>query len=174
MAASQFQPECGLPPEILEAVSRGWRVLPIRKGDKAPLVKDWPSVAATDIPQLEEWAIRFPACNWGVATGPESGVFVLDVDGSTGKASLQEILQQGFELPETLTVLTGRGTHLYFQWPLGVRIRNSAGQLAVGLDIRVDRGCAVIPPSIHSNGRPYAYLDANATVAEAPAWLMAN
>jgi Bifunctional DNA primase/polymerase, N-terminal/AAA domain/Primase C terminal 1 (PriCT-1) len=174
MAASHSQPTGGLSPEIVAAASRGWRLHPIRARDKVPLVKNWPNAATTDIAQLEEWTTRFPACNWGVATGPASGVFIMDVDGNPGRASLKAYQQQGFELPDTLTVVTGNGRHLYFQWAPGASIRNSAGQLAAGLDIRVDRGCAVIPPSIHSNGRQYSYLDANAPIAEAPAWLIAK
>ncbi len=164
MAASHSHPTGGLPPEILAAASRGWRLHPIRAGDKAPLVKDWPNLATTNIAQLEAWAKRFPACNWGVATGPESGVFVLDEDGNPGKASLKAYQLQGLELPHTLTVTTGNGRHQYFRWPPGAILKNSTGQLAEGLDIKASRGCVVIPPSIHSSGKEYAYLDANALV----------
>lgn len=174
MASPEALPMDRLPPEIRAAAGRGWRLLPIRAQDKTPLVQGWPEKATSDTGQLEAWADRYPACNWGVATGPGSGVFVLDVDGNPGKASLKEYQSQGLELPETLTVLTGKGKHLYFQWPDGAIIKNSAGQLARGLDIRVDRGCAVIPPSLHSTGKQYAYIDANAPVAVPPAWLIAK
>jgi len=102
----------------------------MRKGDKVPMLKDWPNASSNDLAQLEEWEKRFPDCNWGVVTGPESGVFVLDVYGSPGKASLKAFQDQGLELPETLTVTTGRGRHFYFQWPPGVILKNSTGQLA--------------------------------------------
>ena len=46
-------------------------------------------------------------------TGAESGIFVLDVDGEEGAASLSQLLAEfGWESPETLTVTTGRGTHV--------------------------------------------------------------
>jgi TolB-like protein len=125
-------PANGLPQEILAAASRGWRLHPVRARDKAPLVKDWPNAATTDIAQLGEWAGRFPACNWAVATGPESGVFVLDVDGNPGKASLKEFQLQGLEVPETLTVTTGNGRHLYFRCLPEAILKNSTGQLAEG------------------------------------------
>jgi hypothetical protein len=105
-------------------------------------------------------------------TGPISGVFVLDVDGNPGKAALKMYQQQGWELPETLTARTGRGRHLYFQWPVGQTIRNSAGKLADGLDIRGEGGYVVIPPSIHSNGSHYAFVSPNAAIVAAPEWLL--
>jgi hypothetical protein len=147
-------------------------LLPIRAHDKTPLVKAWPQVATSDTTQLEAWAAQFPACNWGAVTGPVSGIFVLDVDGNPGKAALKEYQQQGWKLPETLTVYTGRGRHLYFRWPDGQAVRNSAGKLANGLDIRGEGGYVVIPPSIHSNGSHYAFANPDAAIAEAPEWLL--
>jgi hypothetical protein len=74
-----------LPPEIIAAAGRGWRLFPVKAGDKKPpLLKDWPAKASCDLSQLEEWARRFPGCNWGLACGPESGVYVLDIDGEAG------------------------------------------------------------------------------------------
>ncbi|HEX7729880.1 MAG TPA: bifunctional DNA primase/polymerase [Terracidiphilus sp.] len=172
MTFPQAQPMDRLPLEICAAAARGWRLLPIRAHDKTPLVKGWPQLATSETRQLEAWAAQFPACNWGVATGAESGVFVLDVDGSPGKASLKAYRQRGLELPETLTVATGKGGHLYFQWPNEAIIKNSAGQLAKGLDIRVSGGCAVIPPSVHSSGKRYVYVNANAPIAHPPQWLL--
>jgi hypothetical protein len=32
-------------------------------------------------PPLEAWRLQFPGCNWGLACGPDFGVFVLDVAG---------------------------------------------------------------------------------------------
>jgi hypothetical protein len=129
-----------LPPEIRAAAARGWRLLPIRARDKLPLLKAWPQLATSDLSQLEAWAAQHPACNWGVATGPGSGVFVLDVDAEPGIAALLAYREQGLELPNTLSVITGRGTHIYFRWTEGLSIRNSAGKLAKGLDIRGEGG----------------------------------
>jgi hypothetical protein len=163
-----------VPEEVRAAAARGWLLLPIRAREKTPLVKAWPQLATSDMCQLAAWAEQFPACNWGVATGQGSGLFVLDVDGSPGKASLKEYQRRGLDLPETLTVATGKGRHLYFRWPQGAIIKNSAGQLADGLDIRVNGGCAVIPPSVHSSGKKYAYIDASAPIAAPPEWLIAK
>jgi hypothetical protein len=162
-----------LPEEIRAVAACGWHVLPIRAHDKTPLLKKWPQAATSDINQLEVWAGRFPACNWAVATGKDSGIFVLDVDGNPGKASLKAYQQQGLELPETLTTTTGKGRHFYFQWPQDAVIKNSAGQLASGLDVRGEGGYVVIPPSVHSNGNHYAYTKPDAAIVAAPDWLLA-
>ena len=51
-------------------------------------------------------------------------------------------------------------------------VRNSAGAIAPGLDIRGDGGYVVLPPSIHPSGRPYVWsVDSADHFAEAPAWL---
>jgi DNA repair protein RadA/Sms len=80
--------------------------------------------------------------------------------------------QQGRKLPNTLSVSTGRGTHIYFHWPEGLNIRNSAGRLAESLDIRGEGGYVVIPPSIHPSGQHYVYDDPNEPIADAPEWLL--
>lgn len=161
-----------LPPEIRAAAARGCRLLPVLARGKTPLVKEWQKVATSDLSQLEAWGEQFPECNWAVATGPGSGVLVLDVDGEPGVAALLTFRQQGHTLPNTLSVSTGRGTHIYFRWAEGLSIRNSAGRLAKGLDIRGDGGYAIIPPSIHANGEPYAYGDPREPVMDAPEWLL--
>lgn len=175
-------PKCALAVEVQEAAARGWRLFslcgpddfrrPEKERGKVPLLSKWQYRASADVGQLEEWGVQFHGCNWGVVTGRTSGVFVLDVDGERGEAALSTHRRQGRKLPDTLTVSTGRGKHIYFQWPDGQTIRNSAGKLAKGLDIRGDRGYAVIPPSIHQTGARYAYIDSNAAISEAPAWLL--
>ena len=172
MASPHSRPLDRLPVEIRAAAARGWRLLPVLACDKTPLVKEWQKLATSDLGQLEVWAAQFPGCNWGMATGPGSGVFVLDVDGEPGVAALLNYHQQGQELPNTLSVTTGRGNHIYFRWPEGQPIRNSAGKLAEGLDIRGEGGYVVIPPSVHPNGEPYAYGDPGERLLDAPEWLL--
>jgi len=97
-----------LPPEIRSATARSWCLLPVCARDKVPLVKKWQSVATNDLARLESWAAQFPDCNWGVATGAASGLIVIDIDGVEGRASLEGLERQGFTLPSTLAVTTGR------------------------------------------------------------------
>jgi hypothetical protein len=161
-----------LTPEIAAAAARGWRLLPVQAHGKKPLVVGWPKTATNSPERLEAWTAQFPGCNWGMATGSGSGVFVLDVDGEPGISALHAFYERGRRLPDTLSVSTGRGTHHYFRWPVGKSISNSARKLAEGLDIRGRGGYVVIPPSVHSNGTQYAFLHPNMPIADAPEWLL--
>ena len=88
--------------------------------------------ATTNPAKLTRWFDAIPAQNWAIATGPISGIFVLDVDGETGLASFSELLREHGEIQtfHTFGVKTGRGAHLYFRYPTsGAEVRNSAGSL---------------------------------------------
>lgn len=128
----------------------------------------------------EWWADDRARLGVGVLTGAVSGnIFVLDVDvgpGKDGDDSLRALQLQNDDLPDTAEVRTGSGgRHLYFRAPPGVAvIRNSAGKLGPGLDIRGEGGFVVAPPSVHASGRPYAWVRTieDAGIADAPAWLL--
>jgi hypothetical protein len=99
-------------------------------------------------------------------------VWVLDVDGEPGRASLRSLVERhGEEWTKTLTAKTGTGLHLYFKNPAGIAIRTSAGKLGVGLDIRGTGGYAICPPSTHPSGARYEWISELA-LASAPAWLL--
>ena len=83
-------------------------------------------------------------------------------------------------LPKTLCVKTGRlgtdghrkGCHYYFRSPEGAAIRNSAGTLGKGLDIRGEGGYVVAPPSLHPSGLLYEWMDPVQPLADLPPWLL--
>lgn len=161
--------------EIERLAECGWRLLPCAPRGKTPLLKRWPTLASSDLAAIQEWAAKHPECNWGVATGPGSRVFVLDVDGEAGKASLAALEGQHGPLPVTLVSLTGRGDggeHRWFNYPAAREIRGSAGKLGEGLDIRGAGGYVIVPPSIHETGRAYQWADLEQSIADAPSWLL--
>lgn len=130
---------------------------------------------ATALPDAIEAAFR-QAANVGIATGAGSGVWVLDVDGAEGEASLAALVARRGGLPNTVECMTGGGgRHLYFAYPEGRAVRNSVAKLAPGLDVRSEGGGAVAPPSRHASGRAYEWVAGRAPMeimaAPAPTWL---
>ncbi|HWH57174.1 MAG TPA: bifunctional DNA primase/polymerase [Terriglobales bacterium] len=164
--------ESPIPDHIVHSSARGWRLFPVQGCGKKPLIADWPNKATEDQHHLTTWAKQFPGCNWGMATGAGSGVFVLDVDGEHRLQSILQFEQAGRRLPRTLTANTGKGSHLYFRWPESGEIRNSASKLGSGLDIRATGGYVVVPPSVHPSGNVYEFVDESVPIAEAPEWLL--
>lgn len=180
----------------LSYARRGWQVFPVhtpspdgcscRKSNcysigKHPRTQHGYKDATISEQQILEWWTRWPDANIGIATGPRSGFFVLDIDGANGQASLKT-LEGIHTLPHTLRVLTGRtdpvgeraGYHLYFSWPIGANLGNSAPRgLGKGLDIRGAGGYVVAPPSLHASGLLYEWADSESAVADPPAWLVA-
>lgn len=160
----------------LDCAKRGWRVFPVRPQAKEPLVKNWSTLATTDQKQIVNWWTQFSTANIGIATGKQSGLFVLDVDGGEGYASLRALETERGELPGTVTSKTGSGgLHFFFQYP-AFDLRNSAGKLGPCLDVRGEGGYIIAAGSIHPNGRHYEWdSDGHPDdlgVAEAPPWLL--
>jgi KaiC/GvpD/RAD55 family RecA-like ATPase len=152
----------------------GWQVFPCLPRDKKPLVR-WADVATTEDNMLVGWWDTNPDANIGIACGKRSGVVVLDVDaGHGGYDSLADLIAQYGKLPETPISKTGSGgEHIFFKHP-GVEIRNSAGKLGQGLDIRGDGGYVVAPPSLHPNGNRYEWIfkPSQTPLADMPAWMI--
>ncbi len=64
--------------EALRIAELGYKVLPCSQ-DKKPILKGWPEKATTDAQQIKFW---FSNTDYllAVKTGPETNLFVLDVD----------------------------------------------------------------------------------------------
>jgi hypothetical protein len=146
---------------------------------KHPLAKLVPNGlkgASSDPTVVKGWFGGFATNNIGIATGAISGIVVIDVDTRHGgDQSLQELETKHGALPMTLRWRTGGGgEHILFRHPGGT-IRNSAGQLGSGLDVRGDGGYIVAPPSRHKSGNYYALSDGqpfNTPLAQPPEWLL--
>lgn len=147
-----------LPAAALELAALGFRVFPVAPRGKKPLIKQWQRAATTDPEQVAHWWQKMPNANIGLATGKESGLFVLDRDGPAGNRSYAKLCCR--ELEATLQVRTGKGVHHYVLWPDdGTEIRNSAGRIAEGIDVRGEGGYVVAPPSVHPSGAVYKWLN---------------
>jgi hypothetical protein len=142
----------------LQYAGRGVPVFPCKPGGKEPLVSGGFKSATTDPRRIHMWWSRWPGANVAAPTGPESGILAVDVD-DFGAGSLDSLISEhGGEWPETAATATGGGgTHYLFRYPSGETIRNSAGKLGPGLDVRGDGGYVILPPS--ATRSPYEWLD---------------
>jgi hypothetical protein len=154
----------------------GMGVFPIVPRGKKPLTDHGLKDATKDPTVIREWWQRRPGANVGIATGAESGVFVVDVDPrNDGNESLWELELKHGKLETTKVRTGGGGTHFYIKHPGGL-VPCSAGRLGPGLDVKGDGGYVVAPPSIHCSGQPYRWERSDraggAPLAPAPTWLL--
>ena len=128
--------------------------------------------ATRDADRLIAWWNRWPSANVGVRTGSVSGLVIIDIDRRPGGlVSLGRLEQAHAELPPTASVETGGGRHYWFAHPGGT-VRNSAGRLGAGIDLRGDGGYVIAPPSSHITGRRYRWSTPQ-PIAVLPRWLLA-
>jgi DNA-binding transcriptional ArsR family regulator len=140
------------------------------KPGKHPRIPNGHHGATTDPDRIGRWWSQWPDANIGIPTGERSGILVLDID-DHGFTSLDALEEEHGQLPETLTVRTGGGgMHAYFEYPTGSELRNSAGLVGFGLDVRGEGGYVVAPPSRTDKG-PYALLERKSLSAP-PGWLL--
>lgn len=139
----------------------GWRVFPCRPKGKLPIIKAWQRDATTDPRMIEAWWRRTPDANVGIACGPATGIYVVDVDqhGDDGEVTLLAVQRQLGQLPPTVEQRTGSGgRQLVFAYPADRVCRNTNGAkrgLGRGVDTRGAGGFVVVPPSIHPCGESY-------------------
>jgi len=151
----------------------GWSVIPLAEGSKRALIP-W-AVYQHRLPSQDELLTWFhesmggyPDSNIALVTGELSGVVSLDVDGSEGEATLEEL-----EMPRTPWFRTGKGKQYLFQHPK--RHVSNFVRKRPGIDFRGDGGYVVLPPSVHPNGRRYEWVVSphEANLAPMPGWLLA-
>lgn len=148
---------------------KGKPVFPCKPGGKEPLTPRGHLNATTDAARINGFWNAHPGANIGIPTGERSGFLILDID-EGGAASLHELEREHGGLPATYTVETGSGgKHYYFRYPAGENVRNSAGKLGPGLDIRGEGGYIIAPPSRTTGS--YTSLERR-PLANPPAWLL--
>lgn len=147
-----------------------WKVFPCKR-DKTPMTPNGFKNASSDTEQIKVWWTEHPEASIGLVCGEEAGVWVLDIDlKSNGPGSLEKLTEKHGPLPETLHQKTGGGGSQYFWKWNGREIRNSAGKIAPGIDVRGNGGYVILPPSGHPSGGTYEWLTKKQPI-EAPDWL---
>jgi hypothetical protein len=178
--------------QALAYASLGWHVFPLHSwtGDactcgkadcdrlaKHPIYSLAPNGlknATTDEATIRAWWTKAPSANIGIRTGKVSDLLAVDVDPKHGGwESLQALFERiGEPFPPTVEAITGSGgRHFLFRMP-EADIRNSAGKLGAGLDVRGNGGYIVAAPSLHRSGNRYQWTSDEATLADLPYKLM--
>jgi hypothetical protein len=135
--------------------------------EKRPCLKGGLLSAVTDTTKIREIFGAPNATLIGVPTGPVSGLVAIDIDIRDGADGMAWLNSHASDLPMTRTHKTrSGGLHLIFKYPEGFEIRNSAGKMALGVDIRGSGGYIVYPPS-----PGYQIADPTAP-ADMPMWLI--
>jgi hypothetical protein len=122
--------------------------------------------AANDISTVERWWSMWPAANIGVR--PAVGIVVIDVDPRHGGGtSLLNLERKHGRLPRTQTAATGGGgLHIWLGHHGPAR-----GSVGPGLDVKTHSGYVVMPPSAHTSGRTYSWVNEIDPIQPAPRWL---
>jgi hypothetical protein len=175
----------------LDYARRRWRVLPLHgiidgkcscgKNDcgspgKHPRTRHGLKDATDQEDIIRGWWAEWPSANVGIATGPESGFFMLGPDGQAGIDALVDLQRQHGPLPATPRVRSGGGgTHHYFAWPAEGGIVNRRNHRGMPIDVRGKGGLVVAPPSWHISGNRYCWEvpPSDGELAQAPEWLLA-
>lgn len=141
----------------------GWEVFPLKPREKTPATSRGFKDASADSKQIEAWWGRNPSFNLGLPTG--KNFVVLDADSEEAYHSVRALGTR-----EPATVRTGKGWQWYFS-PPSFPVRNSAGKVSRGIDIRGIGGYVVAPPSIHPNGKAYEWIEFPFRLLPFPQWL---
>jgi hypothetical protein len=165
------------------ALKRGWHVFPgkivgkTKKSYKSGKDSNGARWGATnDVAEIRRDFQRWPKALIGIPTGEHNGFFVLETDtkkghGVDGIAGLKQLEKKHGRLPETLMAASpSNSVHRYFKYPPDVEIRNSASEIAPGVDIRGEGGMVIAPPSQRKDGA-YRWLN-DKPIAGAPKWLI--
>lgn len=171
--------------------ARGFRVIPLHRvggtmqvcsckkvakcptPGKHPVQLDWQKAEPMTAAEMDRRFGGERPYNIGIATGPDSGIFVVDIDPKGGGYDSMQALaaEHGRDWAAGYRVRTGSGgVHLYFTYP-DFELGNKAGTvLGKGIDIRGLGGQVVAPPSSTDKG-PYV-LQKDVEIGPAPDWML--
>lgn len=152
---------------------------------KHPIYPKWREIATTNPDTIRSWIVNRPQMNIGIVCGAESGIFVLDIDGTAGERSLNILTARHGELPPTPIFVTGgNGLHYIFRYPEHMTIPTKT-RIVDGVDIRGDGGQIIAPPGRNAYGdydlssiaAPIGFesvpgIEQCYPVADAPPWLL--
>ena len=138
---------------------------------KHPRTLDGLKAATGNAEQIATWWRQWPDANIGLETG---ALVVFDLDGPEAIDCFRELFRENDAQEDAFTtiVTTGRGgLHFYYRLPDGEEpVRNSAGRIGPGIDVRGEGGYVLAPPSLHPSGREYV-TSRRSEPRRLPGWL---
>ena len=158
--------------------AKGFQVFPVKPNDKTPAVTGWQDWAQTASEQkVEAYGKANPTHNWGVYTGVDEGLLVVDIDNKLGKgegtAAYRKLLTTaGAESDPTLRVDTpSGGIHLYFVVDAFLKAKSRAEAFGVPyIDVKSTGGYVVSPGSRIGDRSYTLYRDVDPIPA--PKWML--
>ena len=126
---------------------------------KHPMTRNGFKDASSNLTKVKAWWDKSPKANIGLPTGQVNGLIVIDVDvKNDGFKNFNRLqLKYGILNAAVKARTGGGGAHYMFKAPAGRVIKNSAGELAPGVDVRGEGGYIVAPPSSHRSGGVYEF-----------------
>jgi hypothetical protein len=125
---------------------------------KAPHTEHGHKDATTDPKQICDWWIRWRDALIGSPV--PAHLICLDLDPRHG-GTIQKLAKVFGHIPETEFVMSGRGdggAHLLYLRPPGFITSTQLKKVCPGVDIKLDTGYTILPPSLHpDSGMPYQW-----------------
>ncbi len=141
----------------LDYLERGWSVVPVQGKQPLERWQHWQFCAMTPA-QAERAFTRPEVSGVAVVCGKISGLMVLDFDGDAGRDAYRDFCAFGLIEPDRATVTTGSGgKHVYYTLEGWARTAVWKYQGARAGELRAEGGYVLAPPSLHPNGRFYAW-----------------
>ncbi|MFF2388933.1 bifunctional DNA primase/polymerase [Agromyces sp. NPDC058104] len=151
----------------LAIAETGLKVFRLRPLDKRPLYEGWQQEATTDPAVIAQWWAENPNMNYGIPTGLDNNLDVIDLDGPEAVSWWRST---GFHSDAMVATPSGPNrVHVY--WRIDdVEIPNSQSRLAPHVDVRGEGGYVVGPGSIIPAG---TYRGTIRNIPDMPAELIA-
>lgn len=146
-----------------------------RSQGKHPVLNNWASnIAKEEIAVRDQFArIKVAPANVGLVLGGQpSGDYLIAID-VDNEDRLDHLTGEFGTLPKTPRCDSGRGYRLFYKLPTGIptdRLKNVTGIGGEsGVDAKVKGGQVVVAPSLHVNGKRYAWVeDSMGALADLP------
>jgi len=153
-------------------------IFPVVPGGKHPSIKNGFKSATVNISDIEQMHLDSPTANWAMRTGEKSkggaGILIVDIDTKSGGFDTWAFLRSDHPEPiETIIVTSGGGgEHWWFLQPDGLDISCGTNVLGQGIDVRANKGYALVPPSITENPYQYQIGPRESEIAQLPDWIL--